>query len=284
MKVDDVTGVTQPARWTDFPKLGRVCRAGLATRGDSELTPDDIALAIEHGVNYLNWCGLGHEDGLVEAIRSLGKTRKDVFVAVQFLARTADDARRELNSILESLRTDYVDVLTYYYVEHVDEWAEIAGAGGASEVVRKAKASGVVRSIGLTSHQRPLAASIAGRGEIDMIMVRYNAAHRGAEQDVFPVTRQLGIPVVAYTALRWGALMNVTPDDPTGFCAARAPDWYRFVLMNPDVTVGIMAPQTSAELREDLEVPSAWRGLNTRELEDLRAHGARVRKHAGRFP
>ncbi len=280
--MEDVTDVATAARWTDFPSLGRVCRAGLATRGNSELTPDDIALAIEHGVNYLNWCGVGHEDGLVEAIRSLGNARKHIFVAVQFFARSAEDAREELDTILATLGTDYVDALTYYYVEHEDEWAEIAG--GASEVLREAKYPGTVRSIGLTSHQRPLAASIAARSEVDMLMVRYNAAHRGAEQDVFPVTRQHGIPVVTYTALRWGALLNATPDDPPGFSGVSAPDWYRFVLMNPDVTVGIMAPQTSAELREDLEVLSAWRELTARELEDLRAHGDRVRKHGGRFP
>ena len=35
-------------------------------------------------------------------------------------------------------------------------------------------------------------------------MIRYNAAHRGAEREVFPVTEALGLPVIAYTALRWG--------------------------------------------------------------------------------
>jgi hypothetical protein len=33
-------------------------------------------------------------------------------------------------------------------------------------------------------------------------MVRYNAAPRGAERDVFPVTGALGLPVITYTALR----------------------------------------------------------------------------------
>ena len=45
-------------------------------------------------------------------------------------------------------------------------------------------------------------------------MIRYNAAHRGAERDLFPVTEALGMPVIAYTALRWRALMQPTPSDP----------------------------------------------------------------------
>ena len=47
----------------------------------------------------------------------LGGRRRDVFVCVQFSARTAADAERELAGILRELNTDYVDVLTFYYVE-----------------------------------------------------------------------------------------------------------------------------------------------------------------------
>jgi len=273
-----------PPRWAEFPGLGRVCRFGLATRGGSALTAEDIRLAVDHGVNYLNWCGIGHSDGLVDAVRTMGERRRNVFVAVQFFARTADDAQGEIDEILDTLGTDYVDVLTYYYVEREAEWNEITGPGGAAEVVEWAKASGVVRSIGLTSHHRRFAASIADRRGVDMLMIRYNAAHRGAEPDVFPITTRLGIPAVTYTALRWGALLHSTPEDPTGFRIPSPADWYRFVLANPDVTVCVMAPQTSEELRDNLDVLTNWQGLSPRAYEALRRHGDRVYKHDGGFP
>lgn len=273
-----------PARWARFPGLGRVCRAGLATRGRSRLTADDVCRAIDAGVNYLNWCGVGHDDGLVKAVRSLGRQRSDVFLAAQFFARTADAARAELNEILVTLATDYVDVLTFYYIESESEWQKLTAEGGALPVLKAAKSAGTVRAVGLTSHQRKLAARIVERGESDMVMIRYNAAHRGAESDVFPSTRRLAIPVVTYTALRWRKLLQGTPDDPPDFRPASAPDWYRFVLMNPDVTVGLMAPQTGAELRENLEVLDQWRGLREADLAKMRAHGDRVRRHGGGFP
>jgi hypothetical protein len=34
-----------------------LCRLGLATRGTNRLTPADIHLALDRGVNFLNWCG-----------------------------------------------------------------------------------------------------------------------------------------------------------------------------------------------------------------------------------
>src|SRR5262249_2112376 len=143
---------------------------------------------------------------------------------------------------------------------------------------------GRVRLIGLTSHQRPLAAEIAQSGLLDLLMIRYNAAHRGAETEVFPITDALGLPVVAYTGLRWGALLRATPDDPPGYSVPGAPAWYRFMLKAPSVTVALMAPENRVELEEDLTVLSAPGPLSANEYEQLAAHGQRVRRHEGSFP
>jgi predicted aldo/keto reductase-like oxidoreductase len=259
-----------------------VCRLGLATRGDNALTPADVLHAVDRGVDFLNWCG--SPDALSETVANLGPRRGQVVVCVQFEARTAAEAKDELTRILEQLRTDYVDVLTFYYVEAAEEWEQIRGPGGALEYCVEAQRAGRVRLLGLTSHQRPLAAGVARGGELDLLLIRYNAAHRGAEQDVFPTTQARGMPVVVYTCLRWGALPRGTPEDPPGFVPPRPPAWYRFVLQHPAVTVALMSPSDRAELDEDLAVLEAPGPLPPEEYESLAAHGQRVRRHAGRFP
>ena len=102
--------------------------------------------------------------------------------------------------------------------------------------------------------------------------------------NVFPVTGPLGLPVIAYTALRWGALLRPTPDDPPGFSVPRAPDWYRFVLQHPAVAVTLAAPQSRAELEEDLRVLDTEGPLTEDAYTALAGHGERVRRHAGTFP
>jgi predicted aldo/keto reductase-like oxidoreductase len=267
---------------TDFGVLGPVCRLGLAGHMNSRLVVRDIRAALDAGVNFLNWPG--SPCALSRAVAELGARRSTVVVCVQFESRTAGDAARELDGILRELRTDYVDILTFYYVEARAEWDEIAGAGGALGYCREAQARGQVRMLGITSHQRPLAAAIARTGLLDMLMIRYNAAHRGAETEVFPVTDALGLPVVTYTSLRWGALRAPTADDPPGFRPPPAPDWYRFVLQHRSVTVALMAPCTCAELDEDLTVLHDARALTAEEYERLAEHGRRVRRHGGPFP
>jgi predicted aldo/keto reductase-like oxidoreductase len=259
-----------------------VCRLGLASRGDGGLSQDDIHSALERGINFLNWPG--SEDVLSRAIAGLGPRRDEVVVCVQFESRTATDAAGELRSILAMLKSDYVDVLTFYYVEHSEEWQELIASGGALEYCQAAKRDGVVRRLGLTSHQRPLAAEIARSGLLDLLMIRYNAAHRGAEQQIFPVTDALGMPVIAYTGLRWGALLRPTPDDPACYQVPAAPAWYRFVLQCPSVTVALAAPRDRRELEEDLTVLGANASLSAEEYQLLAEHGRRVRRHGGGFP
>jgi aryl-alcohol dehydrogenase-like predicted oxidoreductase len=265
---------------SDFGKP--VCRLGLASRGDAALSVDDIHLAVERGIDVLNWPGT--EDNLSRAIAGLGPRRDEVVIVAQFEARTATDAAHELRAILATLQTDYLDVLTFYYVERPAEWRQLIGPSGALEYCRAARRDGVVRRLGLTTHQRPLAAEVARSGLLDSLMIRYNAAHRGAEREVFPVTDALRMAVIAYTVLRWGELLRPTADDPTGFAVPRAPAWYRWVLQNPSVAVALMAPHDRAELEENLTALDADGPLPADEYERLAGHGRRVRRHAGGFP
>src|SRR4051812_30701920 len=183
-----------------------VCRLGLASYGRTAITSEDVLSAVDRGVNFLNWQGLAEgptdRDAFPVAISALGGRRQSVVVCAQFGARDGEGAATELRSALATLGTDYIDVLTLYYVERADEWEELTAPGGALRYLQDAKRDGAVRRVGITSHQRTLAARMAESGLVDAVMVRYNAAHRGAERDVFPVTQRLGLPVIAYTALR----------------------------------------------------------------------------------
>jgi len=263
------------------PVMPPVCRLGLATRGGSRLNPGDVELAIARGLNYLNWCG--HEDGLRQAIAALGRERSRVVVAVQFQSRDADGAAREFEDILNRLRLDYLDIATLYYVESEDEWQNILSPRGAMEQLLTQKQAGRLHLIGLTSHQRRLAALWAETGFLDLLMVRYNAAHRGAEQEVFPVASRRKLPVVTFTGLRWGALLRSTIEDPPGFDPPSPRECYRFCLSNKHVSVALAAPGDRKELEHDLALLDDWREPSQVELDAIRQHGDRVKRHAGFF-
>jgi len=263
------------------PDLPEVCRFGLATRGGSSLQAVDVEWALHRGMNYWNWCG--HADGMSQAVAKLGGKRSEVVLAAELEGLSRRDAEAALEALLHELRTDYLDIVTLYYVESQGEWDKICGPGGAMEYLRKRKQEGVVRLIGLTSHQRKLAARWAGAGLLDMLMIRYNAAHRGAEADLFPAADAAGIPVVTFTGLRWRELLRPTPADPPGFIPPSAAECYRFCLANPAVAVALTAPGNREELAANLAVLEDWRAPGEDELRLIREHGDRVHGHAGEF-
>lgn len=258
-----------------------VCRLGLATRGGCQLRAEDAFWALERGVNYWNWCG--HPDGMREAMTGLGERRREVVFAAQFHARSAKEAEREFEGKLEELQTPYIDILTFYYVESQGEWEQIVGTRGAWDYLSEQKRNGRLGMIGVTTHQRKLAARWARTDRLDMLMVRYNAAHRGAETEVFPVAETQGLPVVTFTGLRWRALLQSTPEDPESFVPPTAADCYRFCLAHPDVSVALAAPGNREELEHALKLLDDWSAPSESWLAGLRSHGDRVRRHSGRF-
>jgi|GEM_PF-167059 len=270
-------------RWVDLGHgCPRVLRLGLATRGNTHLEAEDVVYSVQRGVNLLNWCG--YDDGLARALREARVERDKVVIATQLQSRDAEGASHELERSMRLLGTNRIDVVTFYYVEEEREWHDIIDPRGALEVLDQARAQGAIRLIGLTTHQRRLGARWVESGKLDLLMIRYNAAHRGAEADVFSVTGRLHVPVITFTAQRWNALRQKTPDDPPGFTPPEAREWYRFDLAHPAIAAVLMAPDNRRELERDLTLLDDWRPPNKEEFETLIAHGQRVRRYGGSFP
>ena len=55
---------------------------------------------------------------------------------------------------------------------------------------------------------RSLAKQLAEDPRVEILMHRYNMAHRKAGEEVFPSAIRSKTPVVAFTATRWGTLME----------------------------------------------------------------------------
>src|SRR5260370_41013315 len=114
-------GVTGQLFWHRgaAPFAKPVCRLGLASHVNTDIEPADILHALDRGVNFLNWAG--DAEVFSRTIADLGPRRESIVVCVQFAARSAKDAAEELDSILATLRTNYVDVVTFYYVEAAEQ-------------------------------------------------------------------------------------------------------------------------------------------------------------------
>jgi aryl-alcohol dehydrogenase-like predicted oxidoreductase len=101
----------------------------------------------------------------------------------------------------------------------------------------------------VSCHHRPTFATYIADPTWGAIMVRYNAAHRGAEGEVFPHLASTPPGVVAYTATRWGALVD-RAIVPAAEPVPRASDCYRFALTRREVDIVLAGPRDGRELDE----------------------------------
>jgi aryl-alcohol dehydrogenase-like predicted oxidoreductase len=119
---------------------------------------------------------------------------------------------------------------------------------------------------------------MAKQPRYDSLMVRYNAAHTGAEREVFPFFARRRPGVLAFTATRWGTLLDrrLVPAEER---VPRATDCYRFALSAKVVDACLTGPGDRRELDEALlaldEGP-----MSQEELAWMRRVGAAVRAGA----
>ena len=210
----------------------------------------EVETAYERGVTFFFWGALPLPS-FGAGIRRL--PREKIVVAIQTFTHRGFLVRPSVDAARLRLRTDFIDVLCLAFRE---EGIEPRVMDAARALVDR----GVVRSLMVSAHDRARLVSYAH--DFDALMVRYNAAHRGAEEAVFPAARA----VVAYTATRWGSLVG----------PMRASDCYRFVLSHPKVTSCLFAPANRAEMDEALV--AIERGpMSAEELAEARRIGDAVR-------
>jgi aryl-alcohol dehydrogenase-like predicted oxidoreductase len=207
-----------------------------------------IEEAFHRGINYLYWGSIRRPE-FGRAIRNLAKQHRDELVlTVQSYARLP---HLMVPSVEIALRRAKIDCFDFLLLGARNDVPEDAYA----EVFERLRERGKVRFMSLSTHNRPLLPRLLdayrqGRSPYELFMLRYNAVHRGAEKDVFPFVPEQNRPaIVAYTATRWGHLLD-SNKMPPGETPLAARDCYRFALSHPAVDVVLCGPANAEQMNE----------------------------------
>jgi aryl-alcohol dehydrogenase-like predicted oxidoreductase len=255
------------------PVLGKaVHRLGLAL--NYGIDAPGLEAAIERGVNYLFWTPLRTGKLTPTLRRALASKRDRLVIATgPGPAYFGGSVRRGAERRLRALGVDTIDVFHLFWLGVSSAWT----AATTAELVRL-KEEGKVRAIAVSIHDRPRAAELVRSSPLDLYMLRYSAAHPGAEREVFPAMTerapgQARPAVVAYTATSWRKLLN----RPRGWDGPvmTAGDCYRFCLSNPHVDVTLTGPANAEELAQSLRAIEAG-PLSADEDAWMRRFGAAV--------
>lgn len=238
---------------------------GLAAH--QQITADSIPMAFDGGINYFFFYNLESENFL-DGLKSLvSANHEQVLVATGSKIRDIGNLRRYLDEVRDRLNIDQVDVFFAEYIAPSDDMTKVQTV---LDELRSWKQKGLVRYIGATTHNRPIASKLLERGQCEVLMHRYNMAHRKPEQDVLKNAQKTHIPIVAFTCTRWGSLLAGHPlwkDKPP-----TAADCYRYVLHHSGIRLALTAPQTRQQLQENLSVLHAP-PLSSQEIHHWQQYG-----------
>ncbi len=242
----------------------------LGLAGNSDMEPSCASVAHQAGINYFFFYNLSFTS-LLEGLKPiLAAGREELAIATGSGDRDPGKLRQYLDRVRRYLDTDVVDVFFAEYVSPADDMAKVRVA---LDELHAWKASGLVRYVGATAHSRTLALELIEGGQCEILMHRYNMAHRRAEEKVFPAALRAGIPVVAFTCTRWGSLLKGHPDWQAK--VPQASDCYRFALSHSAIGLALTAPKTKAQLKKNLSVLHASK-LTAEEERRWQAYGALV--------
>lgn len=227
--------------------------------------------AFERGCNYFTWGTFikGRSMEMKLAIKNISKKgrREDLILTMLTYAHNAILTEHFFKRGLKDLGIEYTDVLLLGYYSKRPPQKVIDNA-------LKLKEKGLVRFIGLTGHKRKLFPVLFKEGLFDLLHIRYNAANRGGETDLFPFLEENGIDrpgIVSFTATRWRTLLN-PKKMPRSVTPPTAVDCYRFILTNPSVDVCMMGAKNLEQMRENLSLLEMG-PMTEEELNRLRKIG-----------
>lgn len=90
--------------------------------------------------------------------------------------RRLDEVRAGFEDQLERLETDHVEIGLIHYVDALDDWRNVL-EGGVMDYARKLKSQGVIRALGLGSHNPLVAREAVECGELDALLFSINPCY-----------------------------------------------------------------------------------------------------------
>jgi len=261
--------------YRDVPALGhRMHRLGLAT--NYGIDGGDLEWALEQGINYVFWTPNARR--VTQSLKAVIKRDRESLILAcgPTIGYFAASIRRACERLLQKLGTDYLDVFQLFWLGRAS-----ALSSSTIDALVSLREAGMVRAIGVSIHDRKRAGKLAEDSPLDMLMIRYNAAHPGAEQDIFPHLNKRKPAIIAYTATRWRGLLKRPKGWEGGVMTAA--DCYRFCLSNPHVDLVLTGPKNREQLKENLRNLQEKGPLSEEENRWIREFGHVVHTASSRF-
>jgi predicted aldo/keto reductase-like oxidoreductase len=178
-----------------------------------------------------------------------------VVLATKTFERNAKGAAKHIEFSLKNLKTDRIDLYQIHQLGNEETLQQVLGPEGAFEAIDKARSQGIIRFVGVTSHNIQAAIKACNTGLFDTVQIPFNFIERDPAEELFNVAEALDMGIIAMKPLGGGLL-------------ERADLCFRFLQQCPTV-VPIAGIKAREEAEEIVEIYRAPKPLTEVDLEDI---------------
>jgi aryl-alcohol dehydrogenase-like predicted oxidoreductase len=249
-------------------KVSKFCLGGYHMRVNGEAEAVNIIhRAIDLGVTFFDSAAHYHkgESDKTYGMALKGGRRQKVILMSKAQLRDRDSAMKQLETTLERMQTDYLDLWQCHEVSRQDEVDKILGPNGSLEAFVKAKKEGKVRHIGFTGHHDPavhqrLLDSFDGWETVQMPINLVDRHYLSFIDNVLPRAKKKGLGVIA---MKSNAMGPITKNN-----IATIDECLRFTL-SQDVDVLVSGVETVAQLEHNVGVTKSFKRMSQQEISTL---------------
>lgn len=134
-----------------------------------------------------------------------GYDRGSYYIATKTMAKNTEDFWTQLNTSLELLKTDYVDIYQFHCADRVYKPDD---GTGMYEAMLEAKAQGKIRHIGITAHKLEVAFEAVDSGLYESIQFPFSYLSSQKEIDLVEKSKEKNMAFIAMKGLAGGLINN----------------------------------------------------------------------------
>ena len=169
-----------------------------------ESSVDILRRAYEAGIDFYDTARF-YTDSECKLGEALSDVRENIYIATKTAAQNADEFWKDLNTSLNNLKTDYIDI----YQFHNPAVCPKPGDGsGLYEAMCEAKAQGKIRHIGITNHRLNVANEAIESGLYETLQFPFNYLATDKEHKLVEDCKKHNMGFIAMKALSGGLITN----------------------------------------------------------------------------
>ncbi len=173
-------------------------------RDDMDTSIRLLRRAYEGGITFFD-TARAYSDSEEKIGRALSDVRKNIFIATKTMAGNTEEMKRQLDTSLRLLQTDYIDI----YQFHCASRCFTPGDGtGMYELMEEFRRQGMIRHIGITAHKLAVAEECIDSGLYETLQFPFSYLSSERELELAAKCRGQNMGFIAMKALAGGMITN----------------------------------------------------------------------------